>query len=366
MPAWAVRVNVIWFAALICSLFSASLAILVKQWFREYLNWNCTATEERLRIRHVRYTAMVRWRVFEIAALLPLLLQFSLLMFFAGLSVLLKALNFTVWLTSTILIGCWFSLYLTTLLAPAFSSRCPYKTPLFDHWMQMFRGFCIRALYGKHWKGKLKFSNYYYRFPGDERGVRRDSDLDHQAIISADATLGDNYILSQHIQSCLENVDGEAIVIIVRNLIANRLDYPVESLSQSLELELIPTQGLSAVLEILHTAVDNRLQSPSSNHLQSPPSNIPPWVFEAVSCLAAIVKNAQVYRRPIDKQKCFILFSTIMTRGPEAAEELVKSLSDHFPLIQWRFDKVADHSSSEYNGVSFLHQPFYPNPTNAM
>ncbi|EKM53489.1 uncharacterized protein PHACADRAFT_59286, partial [Phanerochaete carnosa HHB-10118-sp] len=35
-PLWALRVNGLWFASLICSLATASFGMLVKQWLREY------------------------------------------------------------------------------------------------------------------------------------------------------------------------------------------------------------------------------------------------------------------------------------------------------------------------------------------
>lgn len=92
-PTFAIRVNALWFASLICSLVAASLAMLVKQWFREYLNWDCTASDERIGVRYVRYTGLIRWRVFETAAMLPLLLQLSLVLFFLGLGEWIRAVN---------------------------------------------------------------------------------------------------------------------------------------------------------------------------------------------------------------------------------------------------------------------------------
>ncbi|KIP02013.1 hypothetical protein PHLGIDRAFT_54537, partial [Phlebiopsis gigantea 11061_1 CR5-6] len=84
-PFWAIRVNELWFASLVCSLATASLGMLVKQWLREYLAIERVSPQERLRARLYRNPAMVQWKVFEIAAILPLLLQVSLGLFFVGL-----------------------------------------------------------------------------------------------------------------------------------------------------------------------------------------------------------------------------------------------------------------------------------------
>lgn len=75
LPLWALHVNELWFASLICSLATASIGILVKQWLKEYLSSARISPQERLRTR----------MVFEIAAALPILLQVSLGLFFMSL-----------------------------------------------------------------------------------------------------------------------------------------------------------------------------------------------------------------------------------------------------------------------------------------
>ncbi|KAI0826297.1 hypothetical protein BC629DRAFT_1578683 [Irpex lacteus] len=67
------------------SLVSASFSILVKQWLQEYLAGEYTSPQARVRIRHFRYPGLDDWKVFEIAAALPLVLQLSLALFFVGL-----------------------------------------------------------------------------------------------------------------------------------------------------------------------------------------------------------------------------------------------------------------------------------------
>ena len=75
VPDWALWVNGLWFASLVISLATASLGILVQSWLREYLAGEWISPQEKLRARQYRHPAMEHWRVFEIAAALPLLLQ---------------------------------------------------------------------------------------------------------------------------------------------------------------------------------------------------------------------------------------------------------------------------------------------------
>lgn len=72
-PLWALRVNALWFTSLILSLSTASYGMLVKQWLREYLALDYLSPLEKLRARELRSLSLAQWRVFEMAAVLPLL-----------------------------------------------------------------------------------------------------------------------------------------------------------------------------------------------------------------------------------------------------------------------------------------------------
>ncbi|KAI0776448.1 hypothetical protein BC629DRAFT_1241246, partial [Irpex lacteus] len=84
-PITAIRINILWFASLVISLATASFAILVKQWLRAYMAFATASPQGQLRVRHFRRNGLTAWRVFGIASTLPLLLQISLALFFAGL-----------------------------------------------------------------------------------------------------------------------------------------------------------------------------------------------------------------------------------------------------------------------------------------
>lgn len=126
----AIRVNILWFASLILSLITASFGMLVKQWLREYLANEQVSPQFRLRVRHFRYPGLYRWKVFEIAALLPMLLQAALGLFLLGLCIFTWSIHPCVGLTSTPLVAGWAVFFILSLLGPVFFPRCPYKTNL--------------------------------------------------------------------------------------------------------------------------------------------------------------------------------------------------------------------------------------------
>ncbi|KAI0689393.1 hypothetical protein BC835DRAFT_1232096, partial [Cytidiella melzeri] len=126
----AVRVNVLWFASLVLSLISASFGILVKQWLREYLAGEYTSPQARLRVRHFRNPGLSDWKVFEIAGILPLLLQLSLALFLVGLCFFTAEVHNSVGHTTLPLVAGWAFLLIAASVAPVLSPRCPYKTTL--------------------------------------------------------------------------------------------------------------------------------------------------------------------------------------------------------------------------------------------
>ena len=121
-------INAAWFASLIVSLMAASYGMLVKQWLREFLATQEASPLIRLRIRCFRYPALAKWKVFEIVAALPLLLQVSLGLFFIGLWYFASLIHPVIEWTVGPLVVVWAVLFCIATFAPIFSTRCPYKT----------------------------------------------------------------------------------------------------------------------------------------------------------------------------------------------------------------------------------------------
>lgn len=144
------QVNVCWFASLILSLAAASYGILVKQWLREYLAIDRTAPHERMRIRHFRARGIEEWKLFEIAAFLPVLLQISLTLFFVGLCFFTASVHPFIGRTSICLVGGWAFFFVCSVLAPLFSARCPYRTTFLKAILRNMRPHVLHTVQRTH------------------------------------------------------------------------------------------------------------------------------------------------------------------------------------------------------------------------
>lgn len=125
-----IRVNVLWFASLIISLVTASFAMLVKQWLREFLSVDVPSPQARLRLRNFRQPQLEGWMVYEIAASLPLLLQLSLGLFLTGLCYFTAAIHASIGYTTLPLVVGWALFFFTATALPIFFPRRPYRTTL--------------------------------------------------------------------------------------------------------------------------------------------------------------------------------------------------------------------------------------------
>lgn len=143
---YAIQVNVLWFASLTISLMAASFGILVKQWLREYMAMECISPQARLRTRHFHYSGIRDWKVFEIAAILPLLLQLALACFFVGLCFFSLSVHRSVGKTIIPLVCGWTILFVLAILAPLLSPRCPFKIPLLVDAMKFVRVRLVRRV----------------------------------------------------------------------------------------------------------------------------------------------------------------------------------------------------------------------------
>ncbi|KAJ3480176.1 hypothetical protein NLI96_g8540 [Meripilus lineatus] len=126
----AVVVNVLWFISLVLSLVTASLGMLVKQWFREFLAKSNVSPEQCCQVRQFRIPGLRKYKVTEIAGFLPIILQIALVLFFIGLILFIRPIHTSVANYISVFVGIWLSFIVVTTLLPLFSPSCPYKTPV--------------------------------------------------------------------------------------------------------------------------------------------------------------------------------------------------------------------------------------------
>ncbi|TBU38757.1 hypothetical protein BD309DRAFT_971188 [Dichomitus squalens] len=105
VESWAVALNILWFSALICSLGSASIGILVKQWLHEYQTGLSGTAAEIARLRQYR------------------------LNHFAGLLVLLWNLHRLVAVVASVLVCVVVLFVAVTTVMPIIWSDCCYLSP---------------------------------------------------------------------------------------------------------------------------------------------------------------------------------------------------------------------------------------------
>ncbi|KAJ3710830.1 hypothetical protein C8R42DRAFT_561236, partial [Lentinula raphanica] len=82
-------VNGLWFISLTIALSVALVAVLAKQWLYQYTSIITGTPRDRAIIRQFRFDGLQAWRVPAIIGLLPILLHFSLILFFIGLVIFL-------------------------------------------------------------------------------------------------------------------------------------------------------------------------------------------------------------------------------------------------------------------------------------
>ncbi|KAI0744442.1 hypothetical protein C8Q76DRAFT_804561 [Earliella scabrosa] len=128
-PRSAVWLNTLWFSSLIFSLSAASIGIMVKQWLTEYSVGLSGSSRQTARLRQQRLNSLIKWRVSWIVAVLPILLQIALVLFFSGLLVLLWGLNDVVAGVASALISILFVLTASAILLPSITSDCCYISP---------------------------------------------------------------------------------------------------------------------------------------------------------------------------------------------------------------------------------------------
>ena len=122
-------VNGLWFAALSCSLSAALVSMLAKQWFQSQPNGS-GAARYRARQRQRRHLQFRSWHVFAVINALPLLLHAALLLFFAGLIVLLWSGDIAITAATFIIVALAYIFYIGSMWMSLIYPDCPFQHPV--------------------------------------------------------------------------------------------------------------------------------------------------------------------------------------------------------------------------------------------
>ena len=129
-PSSAVWINALFFSSLICSLGSASIALIVKQWLHELSSGLSGTSRESARLRQYRLNGLLKWHVGTMVLVPSILLQIALIMFLAGLVILLWTLNTAVAALASALMGSLVVYLSIVTVLPVFRWDCFYRHPL--------------------------------------------------------------------------------------------------------------------------------------------------------------------------------------------------------------------------------------------
>ncbi|OBZ66580.1 hypothetical protein A0H81_13508 [Grifola frondosa] len=230
-PAYAVRINTLWFASLVFSLASASIGISVKQWLNQYSHEviGYPRSHENARLRQYRYESLVKWRVLAILPLIPLLLQISLALFLVGLVDLLWNIHHAVAAVVTVFVAMLLLFSTFTIVLPSFTCDCFYKSPqalgfflLVQQMLRMWRALChvmLSVLYPNgvpnslpqtdKWLLSASMRHIYYSWREQEReSVRKlEPVLDSHILTTCDAIKMDDDFLEKTIEPCFRTLD---------------------------------------------------------------------------------------------------------------------------------------------------------------
>ncbi|KAH8104054.1 hypothetical protein BXZ70DRAFT_680660 [Cristinia sonorae] len=211
-----------------------------------------------VRVRHFRREGLLEWHVFEIAAVLPLLLQCALMLFFIGLCDYLHSLYPPLGWTVTTVVILWLLVYITTALAPVFSPNCPYKTPFLKvapHTQVVWLKYLVEWTSYLFERASTGLLNAFKRSSRDQKStssttlrpelpqvyqkstsrsqreqiIRLAVDLDVEVLVALDSTFIEGDFM-ETARSCLVDVDGAKVLDCVRYFIQRRIEKPVGSL----------------------------------------------------------------------------------------------------------------------------------------
>ncbi|EED81770.1 predicted protein [Postia placenta Mad-698-R] len=131
--------GILWTIALILSLGSGAIAILVSQWLHHHVNRGASLDRQSARLWYFRHCGFKAWHVEAIINVLPFMLQSAMALFLVGLIEQLWIWDRTVALIASVLVGGLLGALLVTALIPVVAASCPFKSPQAWWWLCLVR-----------------------------------------------------------------------------------------------------------------------------------------------------------------------------------------------------------------------------------
>ena len=127
-----VWVNAVWVLSLVFSIMSGLFATLNLQWARRYIQLPHIprSAREQARVRSFLFFGANKYGIISAMELTPMLLHFSILLFFAGLIIFFLIVYKTIAIVLSISVGAFAVVYLVWTILPCIDYRSPYRTPM--------------------------------------------------------------------------------------------------------------------------------------------------------------------------------------------------------------------------------------------
>jgi hypothetical protein len=160
IPPNVAIVNILLFASLALVLAFAFLALLTRTWLQDFdRSWKSSnVPEERARKREMRIQGMERWKLDWVVALLPLLIQASLVLFQVALLILLFDLHRPTAYSTLVIFAAGVCFYFSTTIISTFDANAPFTSPLsraLQVLLRQFRSRWVPSIILSHLKWKL-------------------------------------------------------------------------------------------------------------------------------------------------------------------------------------------------------------------
>jgi hypothetical protein len=160
---WA---NAVWVLSLVFSIMSGLFATLNQQWARRYLQLPHIprTVSEQARVRSFLSFGANKYGIVSGMELTPMLLYFSILLFFAGLIIFFLIVYKTIAIVLSISVGAFAVVYLVCTILPCIDYHCPYHTPMSSVFWYTWQTFLSSVTLFPHWLLRLLI---FYLVPYD-------------------------------------------------------------------------------------------------------------------------------------------------------------------------------------------------------
>lgn len=148
-----VWVNTLWLLSLVFSLTSALSVTLIQQSARKYteLPHIPSLPSERARVRSFLFFGTINYGMRMAVETGPMLLHFSMFLFFAGLVILFFTASKTVAIVLTVSVGLVGVAYFALTILPCIYRDCPYRTPMSNMFWYLWHAFAFLAVFCLRW-----------------------------------------------------------------------------------------------------------------------------------------------------------------------------------------------------------------------